>query len=79
MLTLATEPFNESLDREIWSLNTERVRWESVVADKRRTKADEVANLVEDLEERRDAATWRPSAEDVAALPSERTLRCTDL
>ncbi|KAL1412381.1 hypothetical protein Q8F55_000126 [Vanrija albida] len=66
-----TEPFNESLDREIWSLNTERVRWESAVADKRRKKADEVANLVEDLEERRDAATWRPNADDLAQLPSE--------
>lgn len=32
--------------------------------DKRRVKASEVANLLDDLEMRRDAATWKPSEKD---------------
>lgn len=63
-LTTATEPFDESLDRQIWALNTERVNWETKVVEKRRIKAGEVANLIDDLELRRDAAIWKPSEED---------------
>lgn len=63
-LTAATEPFDESLDRQIWALNTERVNWETKVVEKRRIKAGEVANLIDDLELRRDAAIWKPSEED---------------
>ncbi|RSH78215.1 uncharacterized protein EHS24_002676 [Apiotrichum porosum] len=60
-----TEPFDEHLDRDIWSVNTERVNWETKVVERRRVKAGEVANLLDDLELRRDAATWAPSAEDL--------------
>lgn len=63
-LTSATEPFDESLDRQIWALNTERVNWETKVVEKRRIKAGEVANLIDDFELRRDAAIWKPSEED---------------
>ncbi|EJT49945.1 hypothetical protein A1Q1_00958 [Trichosporon asahii var. asahii CBS 2479] len=59
-----TEPFDESLDRQIWALNTERVNWETKVVEKRRIKAGEVANLIDDLELRRDAAIWKPTEED---------------
>lgn len=64
LLIAATEPFDESLDRQIWALNTERVNWETKVVEKRRIKAGEVANLIDDLELRRDAAIWKPSEED---------------
>lgn len=60
----ATEPFDETLDRSLWALNAERVHWETKVVDKRRVKASEVANLLDDLEMRRDAATWKPSEAD---------------
>lgn len=40
------------------------MNWETKVVEKRRIKAGEVANLIDDLELRRDAAIWKPSEED---------------
>lgn len=62
----AVEPFDEVLDRNIWAVNTERVNWETKVVERRRIKAGEVANLVDDLELRRDAATWAPTPDEMA-------------
>jgi hypothetical protein len=70
-LTLpATEPFDEALDRQIWSVNTERVMWESKVRERRRVMSDQVFDLMYNIEERRGAATWQPSEVDLAAEAS---------
>ncbi|KAF8526849.1 hypothetical protein BU17DRAFT_82268 [Hysterangium stoloniferum] len=44
-----TEPFDEVLDRRIWSLSTERMTWDKELADRRRTAPAEIQYLVEDL------------------------------
>lgn len=72
----ATEPFDEKLDRSLWALNDERVNWETKVAEKRRQLPNQVADLLEGLEMRRDAAQWMPSEEDVAEEASTGMYAC---
>ncbi|CAK9783291.1 hypothetical protein CC85DRAFT_282035 [Cutaneotrichosporon oleaginosum] len=63
-----TEPFDEALDRTLWSLNSERVNWVGKVNNKRRTIPDQTAGVLEDMEVRRDGLTWAPSKEQEAEL-----------
>jgi hypothetical protein len=55
-----TEPFDEVLDRRIWSLSTERMTWDKELAERRRIAPAEVQHLVEDLLARQRAAEHVP-------------------
>ena len=55
---LETEPFDEVLDRRIWSLSTERMTWDKELAERRRTAPTEVQHLVEDLLTRQRAVEY---------------------
>jgi len=46
------EPFDEALDRRIWSLSDQRLKWDREIANKRQTLPKEVQVLIEDLLER---------------------------
>lgn len=62
-----TEPFDEVLDRRIWSLSTERMAWDKELAERRRTAPIEVEHLVEDLLSRQRASEhiYSPEEEDI--------------
>ncbi|WRT70181.1 uncharacterized protein IL334_007175 [Kwoniella shivajii] len=60
----ATEGFDETLDRTIWSLQTERVRWETDMAEKRKRLPEAMYRVEEDLEIRRVDAEWYPDEEE---------------
>ncbi|EIN07591.1 hypothetical protein PUNSTDRAFT_69918 [Punctularia strigosozonata HHB-11173 SS5] len=47
-----TEPFDEALDRHIWSLADQRMKWQSEIANKRRLIPSQVSQLMSDLSER---------------------------
>jgi len=51
-------------------MNTERIMWETKVRERRRVMSDQVFDLMYNIEERRAAATWRPSEADLAAEAS---------
>jgi len=40
------EPFDEALDRHIWSLSDQRLKWDKDVADRRRTRPTDIEKLV---------------------------------
>ncbi|GJJ12491.1 hypothetical protein Clacol_006733 [Clathrus columnatus] len=44
-----TEPFDEILDRRIWSLNAERMVWDKELGDRRRRIPTEIEHLVESM------------------------------
>jgi hypothetical protein len=44
-----TEPYDESLDRRIWSLADQRMKWQLEIANKRRTLPTEVGKFMEEL------------------------------
>jgi len=44
-----TEPFDEALDRRIWSLADTRLQWQKRIAETRRTLPQEIATAVLDL------------------------------
>lgn len=46
---LDTEPFNEDLDRRIWSLNAERMALDKELGDRRRKTPLDMERLVEDM------------------------------
>lgn len=46
---LDTEPFNENLDRRIWSLNAERMALEKELGDRRRKMPLDMERLIEDM------------------------------
>ncbi|WWC72060.1 uncharacterized protein I206_106020 [Kwoniella pini CBS 10737] len=60
----ATEGFDETLDRTIWGLQTERVQWETKMADKRKTLPESIFSVEEDLQMRRTHSEWYPDEED---------------
>jgi hypothetical protein len=43
------EPFDESLDRETWSLYNQRLQWDLELATKRRKRPQEVVDVLEKL------------------------------
>ncbi|KAF8590001.1 hypothetical protein K439DRAFT_1404266 [Ramaria rubella] len=55
-----TEPFDEVLDRRIWSLVSERMTWDKELAQRRQTAPTEVQHLVEDLLSRQRNAEYVP-------------------
>lgn len=40
------EPFDEALDRHIWSLSDQRLKWDKEIADRRRSRPQEIEKLV---------------------------------
>ncbi|KAI9568416.1 hypothetical protein HD554DRAFT_766247 [Boletus coccyginus] len=40
------EPFDEALDRHIWSLSDQRLKWDKEIADRRRSRPQDVEKLV---------------------------------
>jgi len=59
-----TEPFDEALDRRIWSLSEERIHWDKCLADRRRRTPADVQRLMEDLVKRQQSAEYIPSIEE---------------
>ena len=51
-LSLDTDQFDESLDRRVWSLSDQRLKWDLEIAKKRRGIPHEVENLMGDLLEK---------------------------
>ncbi|WWC64534.1 uncharacterized protein I303_107144 [Kwoniella dejecticola CBS 10117] len=60
----ATEGFDETLDRTIWGLQTERVDWETRMAQKRKTLPESILSVEEDLQMRRTHNEWYPDEEE---------------
>ncbi|OCF44666.1 hypothetical protein I317_01553 [Kwoniella heveanensis CBS 569] len=56
----ATEAFDETLDRNIWALQTESVKWKTDMAEKRKQLPQSFFRVEEDLELRRADAEWFP-------------------
>ena len=49
------EPFDEGLDRHIWSLSDQRLQWDGEIARKRRDKPRDVHRLMKELLETQQA------------------------
>ncbi|OJA08225.1 hypothetical protein AZE42_09392 [Rhizopogon vesiculosus] len=43
------EPFDEALDRHIWSLSDQRLKWDREIAGRRRTRPTEIEALVREI------------------------------
>jgi len=43
------EPFDEGLDRHIWSLSDQRLKWDKDIAGRRRTRPKEIEALMSDI------------------------------
>jgi len=54
---VSSEPFDEILDRRIWSLNAERIAWDKTLSDRRRNGPLQVQALVEEFLAAQDDAT----------------------
>jgi len=50
------EPFNEALDRHIWSLSEQRLKWDREIAHTRTEKAREIETMLQDLFDRQHEA-----------------------
>jgi hypothetical protein len=61
---VATEPFDEILDRRVKAMDDERLKWETDVADRRKKRPVEIHQLEDDIEERSTWAMWLPEGED---------------
>jgi hypothetical protein len=46
------EPFDEALDRHIWSLSDQRLKWDREIARTRSEKPKEVETMLQDLFDR---------------------------
>jgi len=44
-----TEPFDEALDRRIWSLSVEKMQWDKELAERRREVPIQIESLLEDM------------------------------
>jgi len=63
-LELEVEPFDEALDRHIWSLSDQRLKWDRELANKRRTRPQEVVTMIQDI------LSLRQQVDDQIATPS---------
>jgi hypothetical protein len=50
---LEMETFDETLDRNIWSLSDKRLKWDLEIATKRRTKPPEMEGILKEVFEQR--------------------------
>jgi hypothetical protein len=53
------EPFDEALDRHIWSLSEQRLKWDREIAHTRTEKPREVENMLQDLFDRQHEAAMQ--------------------
>lgn len=60
LYVLATEGFDEVLDRKIWGLHTEKVDHETRIAERRKKMPESINRLELDLEMRRTETEWLP-------------------
>lgn len=68
--TEGIEPFDEGLDRHIWSLSDQRLQWNGEIARKRREKPREVHRLMKELLETQQAVDEMESEEyEAVELP----------
>lgn len=58
------EPFDEALDRYIWSLSDQRLKWDKDVAARRRTRPREIEGLISDINAQHDSAELDVAQED---------------
>ncbi|EPQ58755.1 hypothetical protein GLOTRDRAFT_104409 [Gloeophyllum trabeum ATCC 11539] len=67
------EPFDEALDRRIWSLADQRLKWDREIASKRQTRPKEVADMIQDLldRQREDDEEFATSATPDTEEPAE--------
>jgi len=69
-LSLEMEPFDEALDRRIWSLADTRLQWHKRIAEARRTIPSEIeANISKLWEQHKELDTAHPD-EDTEELPA---------
>ncbi|KAF7790121.1 hypothetical protein EIP86_001073 [Pleurotus ostreatoroseus] len=72
-----TDPFDEGLDRHIWSLSDQCLQWNGEIAKKRREKPSEARRLMKELIEtqhevdEQEAAEYDAIAMDVGELPPD--------
>jgi hypothetical protein len=59
-MSIATEPFDEVMDRDIKGLHAERVGWESQVVQYRRTHPAFINRVSNEVESRREGGEWLP-------------------
>jgi hypothetical protein len=52
--TADDDQFDEVLDRKVWSLSAQRLKWDLEIANKRRTMPKDVELLMQQLKEQRD-------------------------
>jgi len=60
----ATEPFDEVLDRNIWSMYAERTAWEVEVSGQRKERPRQLREGEIDMEKRRNHAEWLPDGDE---------------
>ena len=60
---IATEPFNEALDRRIWALNAERIGWDISVSEIRKQRPFHLRQTKQEMEQKRMAAEWLPDTD----------------
>lgn len=65
------EPFDEGLDRHIWSLSDQRLQWDGEIARKRREKPAEVQRLMQELLETQRAVDDMEAEEYAAVVADE--------
>ena len=66
------EPFDEGLDRHIWSLSDQRLQWDGEIARKRREKPDEVQRLMQELLETQRAVDEMEAEEYATVVDDDR-------
>lgn len=66
-LSAATEPFDEALDRDIWSLDTERVESEIELGNLRKDRPAFLYKKESELENRKLHAEWFPEDDEEAS------------
>ena len=65
------EPFDETLDRRIWTLNAERIGWDNTLADYRRQTPLQVERLMADLIEQQHPIESAESEEEDIEMDEE--------
>ena len=69
--TVATEPFDEALDRRIVGINSERHSAENKITERRKIIPGRISAMEADLQVRRAAAEWMEEGEDEESSAGE--------
>ncbi|KIM51484.1 hypothetical protein SCLCIDRAFT_1224496 [Scleroderma citrinum Foug A] len=60
------EPFDEALDRHIWSLSDQRLKWDKDIAGRRRTRPKEIEALMSDILAQQDSDEFDVAQSDTS-------------